>query len=144
MNDPVAVQAVVAKVVAPSADEAIEFYTRALGLRLEERYTVGGAVVFAELRGSGVRLQVKDADDADPAGEGRIPLVLTLECADAVATAARLVEAGAVTVFEVADQGYGMIQGRVVDPYAVQWLVSETVEDLTPEQVQQRLDQMSG
>ena len=136
--------ALVPKVVAESADEAIDFYARAFGFEPAQRYTVGEHVVFAEVRIGDVRLQVKDADETDPAGDGRIPLVLTLECTDAAAVADRAVAAGAETVFEVADQGFGMTQGRVLDPYGVQWILSQDTEDLTPEQVQQRLDEMTS
>ena len=131
----------VPKVVAPSADEAISFYSRAFGLEPTQRYTVGGAVVFAELGRGGVRLQVKDADAIDPAGEVD-SLVLALEVTDAAAVAKQAVAEGAETVFEVALQGHGMAQGRIRDPYGVQWILSETTEDLTPEQVQERLDAM--
>ncbi len=134
--------AIVAKVVAPSADEALAFYSRVFGLAVTQRYTHGDKVVFAEAVAGDVRLQVKDADATDPAGRPT-SLVLTVETDDAATLAKQAVEAGAETVFEVADQGYGMVQGRVRDPYGVQWIVSETVEDLTPEQVQQRIDAMS-
>ncbi len=131
----------VPKVVAPSADEAISFYSRAFGLEPTLRYTFGDTVVFAELCRGGVRLQVKDADATDPAGAVD-SLILTLEVDDAEAVAKQALSVGAEEVFEVADQGYGMIQGRIRDPYGVQWILSETTEDLTPEQVQERIDAM--
>ena len=131
----------VPKVVAPSADEAISFYSRALGLEPTQRHTVGDAVVFAELGRGGVRLQVKDADALDPAGEVA-SLILTLEVTDAAAVAKQAVAEGAQTLIEVADQGYGMTQGRIRDPYGVQWILTQAHEDLTPEQVQERLDAM--
>ncbi len=132
---------IVPKVVAPSADEALSFYSRAFGFEVTERHTMGDAVVFSELQRGGVRLQVKDADTTDPAGESD-SLILTVQTDDAAALARQAVSSGAEVVFEVADQGYGMVQGRIRDPYGVQWIVSQVSEDLTPEQVQQRLDAM--
>ncbi len=137
-----ALTAIVPKIVAPSADEALAFYSRAFGLEVTQRYTHGDTVVFAEASAGDVRLQVKDADATDPAGP-TASLVLTVETDDAATLAKHAVEAGAEVVFEVAAQGYGMVQGRVRDPYGVQWIVSQTVEDLTPEQVQERIDAMT-
>ncbi len=130
---------IVPKVVAPSADEALIFYSRAFGFEVTQRHTMGDSVVFAEMNRDGVRLQLKDADTMDPAGKVD-SLILTLETDDAATTAKQAVAAGAELLIEVADQGYGMVQGRLRDPYGVQWIVSQVSGDLTPEQVQERLD----
>jgi PhnB protein len=42
---------------------------------------------------------------------------------DPDAWAKRAIAAGASELFPVADQPYGMRQGRVVDPYGHHWLV---------------------
>ena len=42
---------------------------------------------------------------------------------DPGATAAQAVEAGATEIFPVADQPYGLRQGRVADPSGHHWLI---------------------
>lgn len=42
---------------------------------------------------------------------------------DPDAVAERAVAAGATLLFPVADQDYGMRQGRVVDPFGHHWLI---------------------
>lgn len=53
--------------------------------------------------------------------------------------AARMVEAGATVVFEIADQPYGARGGRVQDPFGVQWLL-QTPVTLSPDEVQAAID----
>jgi uncharacterized glyoxalase superfamily protein PhnB len=67
---------------------------------------------------------------------------MSLRVSDADAVAARMRAAGASTIFEIADRGYGDYGGRLRDPFGHQWMVSQPVEDLTAEQTQARLDAM--
>jgi hypothetical protein len=55
---------------------------------------------------------------------------LNLIVADADASAARAVAAGATEVFPVADQPYGLRQGRVADPYGHHWLIGTPLTGL--------------
>ena len=51
--------------------------------------------------------------------------------------------AGATVVFPVADHDYGDRAGRLADPFGHQWMIAQRSEQLTPDEVQQRLDAMS-
>lgn len=64
--------------------------------------------------------------------------MLVVSHADAVAAA--MIAAGARVIFPVSDQSYGYRQGRLEDPFGYQWLLSQDIEELTPEQTQDRLD----
>lgn len=134
---------VLPRLVIAGADQAIDFYRRALGARLLNRYTgPDGTVVHAELRVGGSLITVKDEDSVDrsPATLGGSPVLFMLDVADADATATALREAGASVVFPVQDTEYGYRQGRLQDPFGFQWMVSQGTEELTVEQRQQRLD----
>ena len=133
----------VPKLVIAGADRAIDFYRRALGAELTVRYTASdGTVVFSELRVGDATFDVKDEDPTDQAATslGGAAVVLTLNVTDADAVADRMLAAGATVVFPVDDMPYGSRQGRVADPFGYQWIISQRREDLSPEQVQQRLD----
>ncbi|TDE09633.1 VOC family protein [Jiangella asiatica] len=129
------------KLVVDGADRAIDFYRRALGAELLVRHPgPGGRVVYAEFRVGGSTLSIKDADEHDPAA----PALFTLDVADAHAAGAALEEAGATVVFPIDDQPYGLRQGRLADPFGIQWIVSQTTEDLSPEEVRRRLEAGAG
>lgn len=125
------------KLVVDGADRALEFYRRAFGAEQVARYAgPDGKVVYAEFRVGASVLSIKDADQHDPAAGA----LFTLEVADAHAVGAALERAGATVVFPVDDQPYGMRQGRLRDPFGIQWIVSQQTEDLSADLVQERLD----
>ncbi|PZF82014.1 VOC family protein [Jiangella anatolica] len=132
---------VIPKLVVDGADRALDFYRRALGAEPGVRYAgPGGRVVYAEFRVGASTLSIKDADEHDPAAGA----LFTLEVADPDAVGAALEQAGATVVFPIDDQSYGMRQGRLRDPFGIQWIVSRQTEDLSADEVQQRLDAEPG
>ena len=51
-------------------------------------------------------------------------------------------KAGATSIDEPADQFYGDRLARITDPYNNHWSIATHIEDLTPDQVAQRLAEM--
>ena len=129
------------RLVVDGADAALAFYGAALGAQVLERYTdPAGRVVHAMLQAGPIRFAVKDADSYDP---GSTPgVILALYVDDADAGAERMVAGGAKVVFPVADQPYGDRGGRLRDPFGVQWMVAQRLEELTAAEVQARTDAM--
>ena len=130
------------KLVVRGADDALQFYTSVFGARLVERYTVGDAVVQAELELGDGSVLVKEEDDADPSpttlGRPGVLLDVVTDDPDGLARVAQ--DHGASLVFPVADQPYGARGGRVRDPFGHEWLL-QTPLSMTPEQVQHALDE---
>ena len=140
-DGPMTDMTVTPKLVVDGADRAIEFYRRALGAEPLVRHTgPDGKVVYAEFRVGGSVLSIKDADQSDPAATG----LFTLDVADAYAVGAALEQAGATVVFPIDDQSYGMRQGRLADPFGIQWIVSQQLEELSADEVQRRLESSTG
>lgn len=129
------------KLVVADADAAIAFYQEVLDARVVARHTMGQTVVFAQLElPSGDVLQVKDADQHDPAPpSGGGGVILDVECADPDAVAEAALAHGAELIFEVADQPYGARQGRFRDPFGHRWIVGTPVT-MDPEEVQAVMD----
>ncbi len=50
----------------------------------------------------------------------------------------RAVSAGAEVVYPLADQFYGERGGRLRDPFGQQWMLSQRVEDVSPEEMNLR------
>jgi PhnB protein len=125
------------------AAEAIEFYKRAFGaterLRME---APGGKIGHAEL-------QIGDSlvmlSDPFPQSTSRSPKELGGTCAgvflyveDVDEVARQAVDAGATITMEVADQFWGDRFGSVTDPYGHLWSIATHVEDVPPEEMEER------
>lgn len=130
------------RLVVADGAAALEFYAAALGAEVLERYTADGRIVHAMLTVGPVRFTVKDAGDGDAAPSDGVPVIMALEVTDADAVADRFLAAGGSVIFPVTDHDYGDRGGRVADPFGHQWMVAQPREDLTPAQVQERLDAM--
>jgi PhnB protein len=112
-------------------DAAIAFYAKAFGATVRERLEAPGGVVVAVLEIDGMPLGV--ATEAPQLGTPSPETVeattvrVSLHVDDPDAAAARAVAAGATEMFPVADQPYGLRQGRVVDPFGHHWLIADGV-----------------
>lgn len=113
------------------ADAAIAFYAEAFGAIVRERLEAPGGVVVAvlEIDGMpfGVATEAPDLGTPSPESVGATTVRVSLHVDDPDAAAARAVAAGAREMFPVADQPYGLRQGRVVDPFGHHWLIADGV-----------------
>jgi PhnB protein len=109
------------------AAHAIDFYAAAFGATTVSRQTTPGGQIVAELEIDGSRFFVVDENPAafnnSPDSLGGTSVRLSLVVDDPDAWAARAIAAGATEIFAVADQPYGMRQGRVQDPFGHHWLL---------------------
>lgn len=113
------------------ADAAIAFYAEAFGAIVRERLEApGGAIVAVlEIEGMpvGVATEAPNLGTPSPETAGATTVRVSLYVDDPDSAAARAVEAGATEMFPVADQPYGLRQGRVVDPFGHHWLIADGV-----------------
>ncbi len=124
------IEQITPKLVVEGADKAIRYYGEAFDAVLRRRDEGDGRVVFAELGlPCGASFQLKDADqfDKDPRQLGGPGLLLTVVADDPDRVAERMSAAGGEIVFEVADQPYGMRQGRVRDPFGHEWIIGRPI-----------------
>lgn len=110
-----------------NAAAAIEFYKKAFGASEGQRLTTPTGQIVAEMSIDSDRFFVvdenPDAFNLSPATLGGTSVRMSLIVDDPDVTAARAVEAGATEIFPVADQPYGLRQGRVADPSGHHWLI---------------------
>ena len=135
------ISALYPRLVVEGADAALDFYARALGGSVTERFSgPDGRIVHAMVEAGPARFAVKDAGDGDPAPTGeQIPVIMSLDVADADAVAERMLAEGASVIFPIADHGYGDYGGRLRDPFGHQWLIAQRIENLSAEEVQSRV-----
>ena len=131
---------------------AIEFYREAFGAEeLGERFTgPGGELIHAEVRiGDSVVMISDDAGDDAPARSpesvgGVVTAIMSTHWMDVDTAWARAVAAGAEVVYPLADQFYGDRGGRLRDPFGHQWMLSQHIEDVSPDEMRRRAAELFG
>ncbi|GAA4913216.1 putative glyoxalase superfamily protein PhnB [Stackebrandtia albiflava] len=132
------------RLVVSGADAAIDFYGRALGATLTERYTTPqGKVVHAEIAVGDFTVAIKDEGDGDPAPrDGGVPVIMSLRVTDVDAAAAAFDAAGGTVIYPVSDWPHGERGGRFADPFGHQWMLTQVIADMSPEEIQRVTDEM--
>ncbi|HJL17013.1 MAG TPA: VOC family protein [Sandaracinaceae bacterium LLY-WYZ-13_1] len=133
------------RLIVRDAAAAIDFYERAFGAEVLERYqTPDGQVVHCALKIHGAIVGVVDADPSygnhAPDDAPASPVILHLEVDDPDAAVDRAVAEGAEALIPIDDRVYGHRDARLRDPFGHLWLVFRVVEDLAPAQIQALLD----
>jgi PhnB protein len=131
------------------ARQAIEFYKSILGA--EERMSMpgpDGKVGHAELTlGDSVIMLADEFPDMgalSPKSVGGSPVALHVYVEDVDATFEKAIKAGATVLRAVEDKFYGDRGGEFEDPYGHRWSIATHIEDLSPEEMEQRMGQMAG
>ena len=109
------------------AAQAADFYARAFGARELHRATApdGSAVIELAIADArvGVADEAPDAGNPSPVTLGGTTVRINLLVADPDAVVREAIAAGATEIAPVADQPYGLRQGRLRDPFGHHWLV---------------------
>lgn len=132
------------------AGAALDFYRRAFGaVETGPRLTApDGSIVHAEIRIGADTVMLSEHNPAfgtaEPHSLGGAPVRLALSVENADATVEAATRAGAKVLIPVGDQFYGHRAGRIEDPFGHVWIVTQVIETLSPEEMQRRLDEMSG
>ena len=139
--------AVTPYLVVKNAAQAIEFYKKALGanelFRLQEP---DGRIGHAELKIGDAPIMLADEYPEygilGPETTGQSPVSIHLYVEDADTVAERAIDAGARMLVPVQDQFYGDRSGKIQDPFGHVWHISAHIEDVTPEEMQRRFDEI--
>jgi PhnB protein len=135
-------QTVTLRLIVSDGAAAIEFYVRAFGAEeVGERFTgPGGELIHAEVRiGDSVVMLTGESDEArSPTSAGTVTAILATYWEDVDAAWERALEAGAEVIYPLADQFYGERGGRLRDPFGHQWMLSQVIEDVPPEEMERR------
>jgi PhnB protein len=129
------------------ANQAIEFYKKAFGA--EERYRLvdpeSGRIGHAEITINGGLVMISDEYpqyNKAPDTLGGVSAKFMIACDNVDAAFQRAVDAGAEVIFPLTTQFYGHRDGRVRDPFGHEWLLSQMVEEVSPEEMQRRWNAM--
>jgi PhnB protein len=109
------------------AEAAVTFYKRAFGAEEVVRNSYPDGRIVAEMSVGNARFRVADeaveSGNVSPRTLNGTTVRINLFLEDPDGFVARAVANGAVEVAPVADQSYGLRQGRIADPFGHHWLI---------------------
>jgi PhnB protein len=134
------------RLVVSDGAAAIDFYRSAFGAeQLDEPFTgPDGELIHVEIKigDSVVMLTAEGADSGaaarSPQSLGGTGVILATYWEDVDAAWDRALAAGAEVIYPLADQFYGERGGRLRDPFGHQWMLSQVIEDVPPEEMERR------
>ncbi len=105
-----------------------------------------GTCMNAEIEIEGTRIMLADempgVGSMSPETLRGTSMVLDLHVADADAVFQRALDAGAESVFPLADQFYGDRSGRIRDPFGHHWIIATHLEDITEAEMVERFQKL--
>jgi PhnB protein len=145
---PAGLRTVTPHLVCANAAEAIEFYKKAFGA-VEVARVPGpnGKIMHAQIRIGDSPVFLVDAfpewGSHGPEALESSPVTMHLYVADADATAAQAVKAGAKVTMPVDEQFWGDRYGCLRDPFGHSWAVATHVRDVSREEMAEAMRKMS-
>ena len=124
-------------IIVNDAQAAIAFFKSAFGAEERLRLTMpGGKIVHCELQIGDSRLNLGEAMEGWPPH----PLLAQIYVEDSDVLFARALAAGAKQIMPMTDMFFGTREGRVIDPFGNTWTISTRKEDVSPAEIQRRID----
>ena len=132
-------------IVVPDAKAAVEFYGNVFGGTQKNRLDMpDGKIMHVEVRIGSSALMISDElpqfGSKSAKTLGGSPVMVHHYTTDADATFKKATDAGANAVWPLGDVPWGDYYGAVVAPDGIAWGIATHKEDLTPEQVKERMD----
>ena len=137
--------------VIQGAAQAIEYYKKVFGATVVVRIDgPNGTVGHAELQIGDSRIMLADENPSMGQGYtsaatiGASPVSLYLYLPDVDAVVARAAAEGAKILKPVQDQFYGDRSGFLQDPFGHLWGIATHIEDVSPEELEERMKKMQA
>ena len=138
---------VTAYLIVDDGARAIDFYREAFGAEELYRLPMGGKVGHAEIRIGDTNLMLSDEwpdmQALGPNKRGGATASFVIYGSDCDAAYERAVKAGAKPDRPPSDQFWGDRMGTVVDPFGHKWTLGTHIEDVSPDEMQKRMEAWS-
>jgi PhnB protein len=133
--------------IVKGAVRAIDFYKQAFGATEIMRFPgPNNTIVHAEIKIGDSVVMLSDSpvggEFRDPQALGGSPIGLMIYVPEVDKTFKNAMSLGAKQSRPVVDQFYGDRSGTLVDPFGHVWTVATHVEDVSPQQMQERMANM--
>ncbi|MEJ7848627.1 MAG: VOC family protein [Pyrinomonadaceae bacterium] len=135
-------------IICKNAEAAIEFYKKAFGA--VELFRIGepGMVGHAELKIGGAIIMLADEHPEmgalSPESVGGTPVTLMIYVKDVDDFTEKAIAEGLKVLKPVMDQFYGDRSGYFQDPFGHQWSFATHIENVSPEEMNQKAKEMYG
>ena len=128
------------------AAAAIEFDRTAFGAKKRLLLKMGDRVGHAEVEVGGCVIMLSDEFPemgiVGPKALAGTTVMLALYVADVDKTMAKAVAAGGKVKRPATDEFYGERSGQIEDPFGHLWMLQKRIEEVSPREMQKRLDKM--
>ena len=122
---------------------AIDFYKQAFGAREISRLPMGDKIGHAELEIGDTRIMLNDEfpdhGNLGPKARGGTPVSLLIYTDGVDSAFKKAIAAGGTETMPVDDQFWGDRMGTLTDPFGHKWSIATHVEDVPPEQFEERM-----
>lgn len=129
--------------IVDDAKAAIDFYTRAFGATEKFRLPMGDRIGHAEILigDSHIMLadEFPDMGHLGPKARGGTTVSLMVYVEDVDSAFKQAIEAGGKEERPVENQFWGDRLGALTDPFGHKWSLATTVEEVSPEELQERM-----
>jgi len=138
--------------IVDNAAKALEFYQRALNAKEMFRLPIPGAgggekIGHAEIKIGDSQLMLSDEypemDARSPKALGGTPTSFMIYVDDVDKAFDQAVRAGGKALQPVENQFWGDRTGTIVDPFGHKWTLGTHVEDVSPDEMQKRMEKWS-
>ena len=124
-------------IIVDDAEEAIAFLEAGLGATERYRLTMpNGTIAHCELKLGNSVVTLGQSMEGWPARA----LVAQIFVEDSDALFEQAVDAGATVLMPMTDMFFGSREGRIADPAGNVWTIATLKENLSPQEMQQRMD----
>ncbi|MEZ6046654.1 MAG: VOC family protein [Planctomycetaceae bacterium] len=135
-----------------NAAEAIKFYKQAFNATelFAMRFPGTNKILHAQLIIGDSQLmlseEMPEMNELSKGPEllGGSPVTIHLYCDDVDQTFKRAVDAGATVIMELMNTFWGDRYGRIQDPFGHHWSLAQPVEDVSPEEMNNRAEEIFG
>ena len=146
---PEGMRSVTPHLICAGAANAIEFYKKAFGaVEVARLPGADGKIMHAMIRIGDSAIMLVDENPSwgmlGPKALKGSPVAIHLYVEDADAFVARAVKAGAKVTMALDDMFWGDRYGLLEDPYGHHWSVATHKRDVSPQEMQQAMQRMSG
>jgi len=146
---PAGVSVVTPYLCVANAAKALEFYQHVFGAKETIRFAEPGSgrIGHAELKLGNSTIMLSDEYPEmgyfGPRGAERPPVSIHVFVEDVDAVYQRALAAGSTSQRAPEDQFYGDRNAQIRDPFGHSWFISTRIEDVSPEEMQKRFENLS-
>ncbi|HJQ77121.1 MAG TPA: VOC family protein [Acidimicrobiia bacterium] len=139
-NPPPGYHTLTSQAIVEDARATLAFVEDVFGGEVLDTFEEEGRIRHSEIKVGDSKLMVASTSEEF----GAFPVMMNVYVEDVDATFERAIDHGATSLRPPEDQFYGDRTGGVLDSQGNQWWISTHIEDVSPEEMQRRIEETQG